>query len=142
MGVGGQLDRVMELNGSRWLIDIKTGENLYDEYELQLIAYKLMWEEQFPQYPIDKIGVLHLNAKTRTDGRGDAIQGRGWKLDEITEDFKYLEKVWFNTLELWRWKNKNWKPSFMVLPDHFCKKEIYEIRDERREGGVMLNQRV
>src|SRR4030042_697967 len=48
LGVGGQIDRILELNGERWLVDLKSGAFTYDEYDLQLAAYKYMWDESFP----------------------------------------------------------------------------------------------
>lgn len=60
----GTLDLALNLGGSLWVIDLKTGKNLYPKYKLQLEAYALAYEEMNPGTRVDKLGVLHLN-----DGR-------------------------------------------------------------------------
>lgn len=124
--IGGQLDIVFELNGIRYLTDVKTGESVHDSQELQQAPYAIMWNEAFPMYKIDKIAILHLNAKTRTEGKGDAIQGIGWQLKDIggEDEYNRLFDVFINAYKIWKWRNPNWKPLFLELPDRFCRKEI------------------
>jgi hypothetical protein len=124
LGVGGQVDRVAEINGERWLIDLKSGAFTYDDYDLQLAAYKYLWDEEFPLYPIDKMGILHLNAQTRTEGKKDAIQGKGWQLKPIDAPYEELIDIFKGVLKTWRWRNPNWRPMFLSYPDHYCKQEI------------------
>lgn len=52
--VAGRFDQVQEINGRNWLIDYKTGKNLYKELELQLVIYKSMLEED--GFTIDHMG--------------------------------------------------------------------------------------
>ncbi len=89
----GTYDMVAKLNGKGevWLIDIKTGKQVYDEVELQLSAYKAALEEN--GQPIDKLGVVLLKED------GDFI------FEEKTS--KYNLEAFLAAKKLWEWKNKN-----------------------------------
>lgn len=56
----GRFDLVADLDKHRWLLDVKTGKNLYRSTELQLSAYR--WanftEARDPVPPVDRTGVL------------------------------------------------------------------------------------
>lgn len=56
--VGGTLDAVIQVNDKFYIGDWKTSNSLYADYLCQIAAYKLLWEENHPQYPID--GGFHL----------------------------------------------------------------------------------
>lgn len=55
---GGTLDAIGEFEGKRVLIDWKTSNSVYQDYLIQLAAYKALWEENYPDHPID--GGFHL----------------------------------------------------------------------------------
>lgn len=113
----GTLDRVMMINGDRWIIDIKTSNAVYDQYELQLIAY---WQlyckiKKIPEHEALKIrlGVLHLNASTRTYGKGDAIQGPGWQLVETWNSKEFLIDLWAAQQVMWNAIKATVKPKHL-----------------------------
>jgi hypothetical protein len=111
LGYAGTIDRVIELNGKRILMDIKTSNNLHQSYWLQLAAYdKLL---MFPHLAgTDEVGILWLNAKTRTTGKNGAIQGIGWQL--ITKSVFEIQDDWqafLHTKSLWEALNKDIKPK-------------------------------
>lgn len=54
---GGTLDAML-VNGKRSLGDWKTSNSVYPEYLYQLAAYGILWEENFPDKPIE--GGYHL----------------------------------------------------------------------------------
>ena len=93
LGFAGTLDRVMIINGKTYLIDIKTSNSIHKHYFVQMAAYVKLIEEFHPDLKIDGIGILWLNALTRTDGKGDAIQGKGWQLVEPKESIDYYWKL-------------------------------------------------
>lgn len=106
LGFAGTLDRVIEMNGKRILLDIKTSNAIYPSYWLQLAAYKRLYEGD-----IDQVAILWLNAKTRTEGAKGATQGPGWQM--ITRDSADEAKDWqlFQaTHQLWLAENSNLKP--------------------------------
>jgi len=92
------------------LIDIKTSNAIYPFYWLQLAAYKELMKEKYPDLKVEQVGVLWLNAKTRTAGKGKDIQGLGWQLVTKTDTTKELEL--FNaTHKLWLAENGTMKPK-------------------------------
>lgn len=64
----GTLDAVVDIAGERWLVDYKTGKDVYAEVGLQLAAYRYAefigcdngTELEMPE--VDRAGVLHLGA--------------------------------------------------------------------------------
>jgi hypothetical protein len=111
LGFAGTCDRVIEMDGKKVLIDIKTSNSIYPFYWLQLSAYRKLYEAQFGQ-KIDAVGILWLNAKTRTEGKKDAIQGIGWQL--VMRDEKVVENDWdlfCATHKLWLAENATVQPK-------------------------------
>lgn len=66
-GWAGTLDAVCDIAGERWLIDYKTGKDVYPESALQLSAYErgefvgMPDGTEAPMPPVDRCGVLHLS---------------------------------------------------------------------------------
>ena len=111
LGFAGTLDRVIKLNGDNMIIDIKTSNSVYPSYWLQLAAYHQLLMDGPGITDIKKVGILWLNAKTRTVGKGGAIQGIGWQL--ITKTMKEVAADWKlfkHTFELWKTINEDAKP--------------------------------
>jgi hypothetical protein len=101
LGFAGTIDRVMDIYGAKTLVDIKTSNSIYPSYWLQLAAYHKLLEAH-GRNDIERVGILWLNAKTRTFGKNGSIQGMGWQLisksvEEIMNDwalFMYTHKLW------------------------------------------------
>lgn len=112
LGYGGTLDRVLALNGKRILVDIKTGNSVYNHFWLQQSAYRKLLADCKPKLAkIDDVGILHLNAKTRTNGTKDAIQGMGWQLILRGDDAEKDWEVFQATKRLWEAENNDIKPK-------------------------------
>lgn len=112
LGFAGTIDRVINLNGQNVLIDIKTSAYVWPSYWLQLAAYEQLITESYGYNPIERVAILHLNAKTRTEGKAGTIQGKGWQLIFRTEE--ETEKDWqlFKaTHQLWLAENGGMKPK-------------------------------
>lgn len=112
LGFAGTLDRVIEMNGKTMLIDIKTSNSIYPSYWLQLAAYHQLLMQHDSNVGIDAVGILWLNAKTRTVGKNGAIQGIGWQL--VTKDMDELKQDWElfkSTHTIWNALNKDIKPK-------------------------------
>lgn len=115
LGFAGTLDRVICMNGKNYLIDIKTSNAIYPFYWLQLAAYKKLLIESTKMETIDDVGILWLNAKTRTVGKKDSIQGIGWQL-VLRSNEKQEKKDWqlFQaTHKLWLAENGEMQPRQM-----------------------------
>ena len=51
---GGRLDAIgKDVNDNLVLIDWKTSNSVYGDYLLQLAAYALLWEENYPDHPLE-----------------------------------------------------------------------------------------
>ena len=104
IGIAGTRDRIITLNGKRLLVDIKTGTYIGKEAWLQLAAYRQIdGLNGLPLY--DGIAIMHLNAKTKTEGKKDSVQGKGWQLiiendhkvmDEYYSIFQFTHKLWLS----------------------------------------------
>lgn len=55
----GRFDHLVEINGLTWLLDFKTGKNIYKEVGLQLVAYQQALNELEIAWP-QKLGVVLL----------------------------------------------------------------------------------
>jgi hypothetical protein len=109
LGFAGTLDRVIKMNGLTYLIDIKTSNVIHDQYWLQLAAYReLLLQNKGME--VDFVGILHLNAKTRTEGKIGAIQGQGWQLIQQRDTAKELS-LFDKVRDLWLEQNKDAKPK-------------------------------
>lgn len=109
LGYAGTLDRIKLLNGKRILVDIKTSNAIYDSYWLQLAAYRKLLLVKGTE--VDDVAILWLNAKTRTEGKKDQIQGPGWQMIfrpfiEHVKDLKLFE----HTHALWLSQNEGMTP--------------------------------
>lgn len=112
LGFAGTIDRVIELKGKRLLVDIKTSNMIANSYWLQLAAYEQLLMTITGHNTLDGVAILWLNAKTKTDGKGDSIQGKGWQLITKTSDedwplFQAVHKLWLK-------ENENAKPKLLT----------------------------
>ncbi len=108
LGYAGTIDRIIDLYGQKILVDIKTSNAIYPSYWLQLAAYRRLLKSQ--GINVDKVAILWLNSKTRTDGKKDAVQGKGWQL--IYKEDSAIDLGLFNaTYLLWKAENGLAKPK-------------------------------
>lgn len=119
LGYAGTLDRVMTFkDGKTYLLDIKTSGSVWPAYWLQQAAYHEllhrtgMIARMFPDGEVPEIhlGILWLNAKTRTTGKGGAIQGPGWQLVEQPQPTARLLDLFNKTRDLWLAENATQLP--------------------------------
>lgn len=95
LGFAGTMDRLTEIEGKTYLLDIKTSNGIYNSYWLQLAAYRQALLQIY-EIKTDGVAILWLNAKTRTVGKKGDTQGVGWQMvtRERTEpDFKLFQAV-------------------------------------------------
>jgi len=112
LGYAGTVDRIVNINGKTYLIDIKTSNTIYDYYWLQLAAYNELIKEAYQsEHVVDHVAVLWLNAKTRTAGKNGAIQGPGWQLIVREDNERENDLKLFNATKLlWDAQNSDMKP--------------------------------
>lgn len=92
---GGTFDAIL-IQKRRAMGDWKTSNSVYPEYLLQLAAYGKLWEENYPDEPID--GGFHLLRFDKTYGD---FAHRWWaELDTAWEAFVLLRKLYDYDKEL------------------------------------------
>jgi len=92
---GGTLDGIL-IKGKRAIGDWKTSNGIYPDYLVQIAAYKGLWEENFPDDPID--GGLHLIRFDKTYGD---FTHRWWpELNTAWDSFLLERQLYENEKEL------------------------------------------
>lgn len=116
--IGGTIDIVCMINGERWIIDVKSSNSMHDTMEYQIAAYAMMWNDQHPNAPIQRCGILHLKADTRgPDKTGKRIQGKGWKLHEYPRHYTDAWRIFEHLRVVWDECNPDYKPANITYPD-------------------------
>ena len=86
---GGRLDAIGVVGNELVLCDFKTSNAVYVDYTLQLGAYKLLWEEVYPDHPL--IGGFHLLRFAKEEG--DFAHHHFPKLDKEAAVFLSMRKL-------------------------------------------------
>ena len=111
----GTMDLVVELEGEKWLLDVKTSNSLYRSYDLQLAAYATALKEA-KGIKVDRTGILWLKASTRgSSSKKGVMQGEGWQIkpaDEIEKNFKLFKTIY----DLYTIDHPNPKPAYNTYP--------------------------
>jgi hypothetical protein len=110
----GTADLIVKLKGKVWLMDVKTSNSLHTSYDLQLASYAKAWNETHDT-PIEETGILWLKAATRGEGKGDAIQGKGWQLKSIGDIDRNFE-MFLKIYDIYKLENPDAKPATELLP--------------------------
>jgi hypothetical protein len=80
---------ICKIDGELYIIDFKTGQNVWPEYELQLSAYKAAYCEQNP-VSSPKLAVLQIGYRRNKDG---------YKFTDIPDKFDLFlaaKQIWAN----------------------------------------------
>jgi len=117
--IGGTLDRRMNFllpDGKKLKViaDIKTSNLLHPHYWLQLEAYKKLYEEKYPDDPVDTTCIIWLNAKTRGDGKKGDMQGKGWQVKFPEKNHDHYWNLYKATYALWYEENQDSKPKHTI----------------------------
>lgn len=83
----GTIDFICEINGETWIIDFKTGQYIWPEYELQLSAYRRAIENGENFFT----GVDVANIKTAIIQLGYKRNKNGYKFTEVENQFPLFE---------------------------------------------------
>jgi len=110
----GTADLVVRLFDNIWLLDLKTSNSLHTSYDLQLAAYAQAWNETHDE-KVTHTGILWVKANTRSEGKGDKIQGKGWEL-KVVNDIEKNFTMFKNIYEIYTLENPNFKPVTETLP--------------------------
>lgn len=100
----------VELESGVYLIDLKTGNSISEEYYLQVAAYAHCVVEMGLAPYVEGALIIHTNSKNK-----NGIEGLGTKVRSHREMLRDLE-VFRTVVELWNWKNWNEKPKIFEVP--------------------------
>jgi hypothetical protein len=87
---GGTLDAIGQIGGELVLCDWKCANSVYADYLFQLAAYRLLWEENYPDHPIR--GGFHLCRFAKE--QGDFSHHYFPALDEEAETFLAMRALY------------------------------------------------
>jgi len=108
--VAGTCDLIVEINGERWLLDLKTSNQLQTTYELQTAVYGQCYEECFGK-KIDRYGILWLKSSKRKSTKGK-MQGKGWEIVESSRTFEENIDIFKTVKRLFDLENPTHSPTF------------------------------
>ena len=86
----GTVDLLCKIDGRVWLIDFKTGQSIWPEYELQVSAYKHAIEESRKDEFVEEIGILQIGYRRNKNM---------YKLTQIEDKFDLFlsaQSIWAN----------------------------------------------
>ena len=95
----GTLDLKLRIGEDVWIIDFKTGQNIWPEYELQVSAYRHAEKME----DVTKMGILQI---------GYSKNRRGWKLTEVEDKYD----LFLATYAIWYAENKDVHPKQKDYP--------------------------
>lgn len=95
MRIAGTADLVCRINGTVYLIDYKSGNNIYSTSHLQVGAYVGMWNASH-EVKIEKAGLLHVGANVKTQ---KDLNNKGIKFEET--EIEKSQKLFKHTLAIY-----------------------------------------
>lgn len=107
----GTLDLLVEMKDQLWLLDVKTSNDLYRAYDLQISAYAKAVEEVTEQ-KVDRTGILWLKSSKRKEGEW---QGKGWEL-KIVDDIEKNFDLFLTVYKLFSLENPTVEPIYKQYP--------------------------
>lgn len=118
LGYAGTLDRVLTIDGTTYLMDIKTSGAIHNAHWLQQAAYLRLLihtgeiAKLFPDGPVPdiKLAIFWANAKTRTNGKDGTMQGVGWQFIPQEAPTEKLLRIFDHTHALWKEENATAQP--------------------------------
>ena len=87
--VAGTLDLACRKDGELWIIDFKTSAGIYHNHELQLAAYKELYEEMH-EVKVDHTGILRTGSRHKV----------GYEFKEVDRPFAHFKAVYDSFLNL------------------------------------------
>jgi hypothetical protein len=122
---GGTLDRIVEFGGKRWVLDIKTSNQMADTYHMQISSYAKLWNEKHPDLIVDDCCILWLKANIKTDKidntkgiwQGKPYNHRGWQIITFDEPYEKAFEGFKHVQHVFNLANPNYKPLNLIYPD-------------------------
>ena len=135
-----QCTELKEGDVGRILLDVKTLrnastlDNKFRSHKYQVTAYRMLWENLFPDHPVDHTGILYIMNSWRGEPK--------YKLKIINED---LESEWRMWVQLWHRDNGPIKPVYApprptMIRSVFKKKGDLMVTDQKLKEKAMRQE--
>ena len=121
----GTADNIMRIKDEKtdkelvYLIDIKTGKEYRQSYELQLTSYKLLWDHIYGDEhgKIDRLACLYLNSRGK------------YKLVE----HKFVPEEWFKVYDSFEYMLKDKRGNMPKIKEKEELPDVYSLKDKESE---------
>jgi PD-(D/E)XK nuclease superfamily len=90
---GGTIDAVGNVGNQLCLLDWKTSKGIYDDYFVQVAAYAMLWEENFPDRPL--LGGYHILRIDKETGDYDHRSYEYGSMEDGQDQFKDLVRCFY-----------------------------------------------
>ena len=87
--LAGTADLVCKVDGKLTIMDWKTGSGIYPDMFMQMAAYAIMWEEEHPDQPIERLHVVNCSVKNMFQ-------------DQAREDVALFKEAYLEALALYK----------------------------------------
>ena len=116
----GTADQIMMIDGKLWLVDIKTGAEFPKEQQLQLTAYKTLYDSLYADITgeIDVLACLYLK------GNGN------YKLRK----YKYKPLIWDSLMDMAYYHFSDMRDNMPTVKEHEDLPIIYTLKEENEDG--------
>lgn len=133
LGYGGTIDRVCVINGEVWMIDYKSSKYIWKSHYLQVSSYIALWNRMYPEYKIQRWGLMHLRSATKGPSKTGSIQGRGWKIEEAPKERTWHDyyRTFDHTKAIWNEENPNYVPKNETFPDFLQIKNHVKLTEDK-----------
>lgn len=117
-GFAGTMDAVMEIEGKTYIVDFKTSKDIFDDYLLQVAAYKKAYEEM-TETKLHGFLILALRVNTKVGWREEVVESvmpkkRNGESARTCDD--YFEGF-LRRKAVFDWERPDFKPAHVLLPD-------------------------
>ena len=115
----GTADQILKMpDGKVWLVDIKTGKEYQKDHELQLTAYKLLWDHLYGKEhgEIDILACLYINSKGK------------YKLKK----YKFVPYNWYNVYENFEYMIRDGRGRMPKIQEKPELPTIYSLKGEKK----------
>lgn len=113
----GTLDLLIEMNGEKWLLDIKTSNAVHESHHMQLSAYSAAYEEVYGE-KVQRNGIIWLkSSKKGPDKSKKRIQGSGWEVVEGKKTIEEYFQMFMHTYETYKIMHPETEIELLTLPN-------------------------
>ena len=116
----GTADQIMMINGETWLVDIKTGAKYPKEQQLQLTAYKLLYDLLYGDITgcIDRVACLYLKKNGKYE----------------LKEYKFVPEEWNNLIEFGKYYFSDMRGTMPKVKEPEELPVIYTLKKEEEEN--------